>query len=421
MTADVAELPLDQAFATPVFFEDQPTVWRRLREEAPVFWSPTFNTWLVSRYDDCASILRDTTGFSSKLRLSKWLDRLPPESRSQVTGISRYYEQGVVNADPPAHGPMRAALNKAFTPRVVQGLRTRIQTFVDDRIEASAARGRLDLVAELAYPLTVTVICELVGVPPEDEARYLAWTHRVFDVIGTGNPQLEKIRYAQSGMEEMDAYFREMFAERRRDPQPDLLSALVQLPEAERGMSEEDLRANFGTFISAGHESTTSLIVNGMIELLAHQGQVDELVAQPELVGPAIEEMLRWVTPFQRDMRLATADASVRGETIGANDLVWCLLAAANRDPAQFEHPEQFDIHRPDNRHLSFVLGEHYCLGAPLARLEAAIVVSSVTQRLRGLRLEPQVLHRPLDYRIRTPANAWIAFDDVAPRAATTR
>jgi hypothetical protein len=410
-------MPLDEAFASPVFFENQATVWRRLREEAPVFWSDRFQAWLVSRYDDCAAILKDSARFSSRLRLTKWLEQLPPETHAEVAGITRYYERGVVQADPPDHAPMRTAMNKAFTPRVIEGLRARIQEFVDDRIDACALRGRLELVADLAFPLPVTIICELVGVPPEDEARYLAWTHRVFDTIGSGAPELESIRAAQSGMVEMEDYFRNLFEQRRREPREDLLSALVNLPDAERGMSEDDLRANFGTFISAGHESTSSLIVNGLIELLRHPDQVAAVVEDSTLVNSAVEEMLRWVTPFQRDMRLPTVDVEVRGETIPANDLVWCLLAAANRDPEQFADPEHFDVRRRDNRHLAFALGPHYCLGAPLARQEAVTVIHTLTRRLRGLRLAEQNFEIPPDYRLRTPRTAWVEFDSAAPRS----
>jgi len=407
---------LDDAFSTLAFFEDQASVYRRLRSEAPVFWSDRFQVWLVSRYDDCSAILRDTARFSSHLRLTAWLAQLPPETHPEVAGIGRYYARGVVMADPPNHSPMRAALNGAFTPRVVERLRARIQRFVDDRIDACSERGQLNLVADLAYPLTVTIICELVGVPVEDEARYLAWTHQVFDAIGTGRPELAAIRDAQAGMIEMETYFRGLFEERRREPQDDLLSVLVNLPADQVGMSEDDLRANFGTFISAGHESTTSLIVNGLVELLQHHDQVQAIMEEPALVRSAVEEMLRWVTPFQRDMRLPTVDVPLRGVVVKRGDLVWCLLASANRDPDQFPDPERFDVRRQPNRHLAFAMGPHFCLGAPLARQEAAIMVETVTRRLKGVRLANGPIERPPDYRIRTPRFAWIKFDQVGPR-----
>ena len=414
----IDSVPLDDAFSTPLFFVDPPAVYRRLRTESPVFRSARLDAWLVSRYDDCLAVLKDPARFSNHGRLAAWLSLLSPESRPEIAEITAYYERGVVMTDPPDHARMRAALNRAFTPHVIEQLRGRIQSFVDDRIDTCADRGRLDLVGDLAYPLPVTIICELVGVPVKDEPRYLAWTHQVFDAIGTGRPQLGSIRAAQAGMLEMEGYFRALFEERRREPREDLMSALLSVPDDERGMSDDDLRANFGTFISAGHESTTSLIVNGLVELVSHPEQVAAIAGDPGLAKPAVEEMLRWVTPFQRDMRLVTKDVELRGVNLRTGDLVWCLLAAANRDPEQFDDPERFDIRRTDNRHLAFAMGPHFCLGAPLARLEASIVVRTVCRRLSGLRLADEPIVRPSDYRIRTPQAAWVEFDAVGPRSA---
>jgi pimeloyl-[acyl-carrier protein] synthase len=176
------------------------------------------------------------------------------------------------------------------------------------------------------------------------------------------------------------------------------------------------LLANFGVFISAGHESTTSLIVNGMFALLTHPAELARLTDDLSLVTSAVEEMLRWVTPFQRDMRLPVVDVEIRDKHIGAGELVWCMLAAANRDPAQFPHPERFDVGRQNNHHVSFAIGPHYCLGAPLARQEAAIVVETLLRRLEGLRLAEEPITWPNDYRIRIPRRLVITFDALKPR-----
>jgi pimeloyl-[acyl-carrier protein] synthase len=414
----VVDLPLEEALTSPAFFDDPIAVYHRLREQAPVFWSETFQAWMVSRYDDVTAILKDTERFSSTLRLTKWLEQLPRQVQGEIGDLRRHFASGLVQADPPRHGPMRAIMNKAFTPSVVEGLQQRIQQVVDDHLDAVALRGRMDLVMDLAYPLPVTIICEMVGVPTEDIGRYLRWTRQVHDSIGTGAPRVDVIRNAQAGVLELEAYFLDLFAKRRAEPRGDMISTLVALDESAGGMSENDLLANYGVFISAGHESTTSLIVNGTYELLRHPDQVELLKVNSALIKSAIEEMLRWVTPFQRDMRLPIVDVEIRGRPVKAGQLVWCLLAAANRDPEQFQDPDRFDITRQDNRHVAFGLGAHYCLGAPLARQEAGIAIETILRRFEGVRLSDEAVEWPKDYRLRVPKVLTLQFDAVAPRTS---
>jgi cytochrome P450 len=278
-------------------------------------------------------------------------------------------------------------VHKAFTPRVIERLRAHIQEIVDQLLDRVAAVGRMEVVQDLAYLLPVTVIAELMGVPPEDRDRFKFWSGRIVEFMATPRPTPEVMLRSQNALLELREYFRRIFAERRQAPREDLISALVRVEEAGDKLTEEELLSTCVTILIGGHETTTNLIASGLLALLQHVDELEKLKANPDLIGPAVEEFLRYEGPFQRNRRIATRDISLDGQEIKKGDLVVQFLGAANRDPAQFSDPDRLDIERSPNKHVAFGYGVHFCLGAALARLEAPVAINTVLRRMPNLQL----------------------------------
>jgi len=403
---------LDLLLGTPDYFANPYPVYDLLRSVEPVFWSEQYQAWILTRYVDVAATIRDTQRFSNARRIPAFLEQLPAEVQDEISPLKRHFSIGLVQSDPPDHTRIRALVNKAFTPRVVEGLRPRIQTVIDQLLEAVIMRGthEMDLIADFAYPLPVTIISEMVGVPPADREQYKLWSANIFGFLGTGYPKLEVIRKAQRALLELEDYFRHLFAHRRLYPQDDLLSHLVAVEELADRLSEAELLAMCSTFVSAGHETTTNFIGMGMLALLRNREQLERLRADPLLIKGAVEEMLRYEAPLQRDLKVVSADVEIGGRHLKAGQLVFPMIGAANRDPEQFPAPDKFDIGRLDNRHLTFGSGAHFCLGAPLARLEGQMAIQALLQRLPNLRLASESLEWRQDIALRGLRSLPVAF-----------
>jgi cytochrome P450 len=305
---------------------------------------------------------------------------------------SRFGRQGLGQSmlfqDPPDHTRLRTLVSKAFTPRVIEGMRGHIQQVVDGLLDTVAAAGRMDVVADLAYPLPVIVICEMVGVPAEDRDKLRDWSYaiaRSLDAIAVPNEEIA--RRANQAQDALTQYFARLIEERRRAPRADLLSALIAAEEAGDRLSTQELFATGILLFIAGHETTVNLIGNGTLALLKNPDQLQRLRAEPGLIAGAVEELLRYDSPVQRTGRLLYEDVTIDGKTIPKGSIAVALLGAANRDPAHFPDPDRLDITRPDNRHLAFGWGIHFCLGAPLARLEGQIAFGTLLRRFPRLAL----------------------------------
>jgi pimeloyl-[acyl-carrier protein] synthase len=362
-------------FLPEVIANPYPT-YHRLRQEDPVHLSP-LGIWALSRYDDAAMLLRDPRfgrrGFQQIL-----------ESRFGRQGLG----QSMLFQDPPDHTRLRTLVNKGFTPRVIEGMRSHIQQVVDGLLDQVKAAGRMDVVADLAYPLPVIVICEMVGVPAEDREKFRDWSYaiaRSLDAIAVPNEELA--RRANEAQDALTAYFARLIEERRRAPRPDLLSALIAAEEAGDRLTTQELFATGILLFIAGHETTVNLIGNGTLALLRNPDQMQRLRAEPGLIASAVEELLRFDSPVQRTGRLLYEDVTIDGKTIPKGSIAVALIGAANRDPAHFPDPDRLDITRSDNRHLAFGWGIHFCLGAPLARLEGQIAFSTLLRRFPRLAL----------------------------------
>jgi len=361
----------------PEFIENPFPVYHRLRSEDPVHESP-MGFWVLTRYDDVAGMLRDARfgrkGFDTLL-----------QARFGEAG----FDLSMLFRDPPDHTRLRALVSKAFTPRVVEEMRGRIQEIVDALLDRAQDVGRMDVIADLAYPLPVIVICEMLGVPAENRDLFRRWSvdiARSLDAIALPT-EPEVIERGTAARHALADYFRGLIAERRRRPKADLLSDLIAAEEQGDKLTEGELMATVLLLFVAGHETTVNLIGNGTLALLRHPVELRALRADPGLIGSAVEELLRYDGPVQRTGRMPNTDVALGGRTIPKGALVLGLIGAANRDPAHFPDPDRLDITRGDNRHLAFGWGIHFCLGAPLARLEAQIAILALVRRLPRLAL----------------------------------
>jgi cytochrome P450 len=356
-------------------------VYRELREEAPIYWSEMMQVWVFTRYDDVLAALRDHSRYSSeRLRANNPLVQAMESFRLSSGPLGT--TPTMLSIDPPAHTRMRSLVNKAFTPRVVERMRPHIEDIADELLDSLREPGKLDVVADFAVPLPVIVIAEMLGVPPSDRTRFKAWSTDI--AVSLGGPFMppDAIERAVRSSNEIADYFREQIAARRREPRDDLLSALCAAEEQGDLLTEDELIATCILLLVAGNETTTNLIGNGMLALLQHPDQRRRLQSDPGLISLAVEEMLRYDPPAQMTSRIAAESFSLRGNRFEPGQVILVMLAAANRDPEHFPHPDRFDVARRPNRHLAFGHGIHYCLGAPLAIAEAQVAFATLLRRL---------------------------------------
>ena len=365
----------------PEFHADPYPFYRRLREEDPVHQSP-LGIWVLTRYDDTVMVLRDPR--FGREGMAELL-----EARLGAGAVRPANTRDMLFRDPPDHTRLRALVSRAFTPRVVEAMRPHIQEIVDgllDRVEG--ARG-MDVIEDLAYPLPVTVICEMLGVPTADQDVFKQWSAdiaRSLDaaILPAGS---EVITRGQEAGDALREYFRSLIAVRRTSPKPDLLSALIAAEEQGDKLSEPELVATCALLLIAGHETTVNLIGNGVLALLWHPDQLRALADDPALIPTAVEELLRYDGPVQRTGRMTMADVEIGGRRIPKGSIVAAVIGAANRDPAHFPDPDRLDVARRENRHIAFGFGIHFCLGAPLARIEGQVAIGTLLRRMPALKL----------------------------------
>jgi cytochrome P450 len=369
----------------PEFVANPYPAYTQMRAELPVHritLSDGRGVWLVTRYDDARAVLKDPRF------IKDWRSIMSPEQLARMPKVPeslQFLSQHMLTTDPPNHTRLRALVQKAFTPRMVEELRPRVQEITDALLDAVESRGEMDLIDDFAFPLPITVIAELLGVPSEDRDKFRHWSNALL----TGEPTPERMQRIAPDMEEFNAYLAALFAERRARPAEDLISALIQVEEAGDRLSQIELFSMMFLLLIAGHETTVNLIGNGMLALLEHPDQLERLKQHPELLPPAIEELLRYDGPVANaTRRWAGEDVDVGGVLIPRGEQVMVVLASADRDDQRFANPDDLDIARADNRHIAFGHGIHYCLGAPLARLEGQIAIGTLLRRMPNLRLK---------------------------------
>ncbi len=378
---------------SPEFRANPYPVYDMLRSGAPYFYLPNWNMWFLSRHEDCMTLMRDARLGHEILRVMDreelgWAPE--PETVDERVMLARMQRRWMLFRDPPDHTRLRGLVHKAFVPRMIERMRERVEVITNALIDKIEAESRMDLIQDYAFPLPATVIAELLGVPAEDQEKFHQWSS---DLAGTldltgGDPELWD-RAARAALE-FDAYFRVLADQRRAQPEDDLLSALVQIEDDGETLTEEELLATCIFLLIAGHETTVNLIGNGTLALLRHSQQAELLKANlddPEFVKNAVEELLRYDSPVQLTTRWVMEDIPYGEVTFKKGEQLAILFAAANRDPERFENPTELDITRENNKHIAFGNGIHFCLGAPLARLEGQIAIRELFRRLPNLHL----------------------------------
>ncbi|HEY4398161.1 MAG TPA: cytochrome P450 [Acidimicrobiia bacterium] len=388
------EQPLDflSVALTPEFRENPYQFFEMLREHDPVHQTP-FGVYLVSRHADASAIVRDPHLSTDQQNSDLFRAFAEANAPAGDTAMDQDLMNSVVMLfmDPPDHTRLRSLVSKAFTPKMIERLRVRIQEVVDERLDAVDARGdgRMDVVTDLAYPLPVVIICELLGVPPEDHATFSGWSSELAASIDPdpliSPEQRERIDAAGNAFLE---YFTDLIERRRQSLRDDLLSALIEAEEGGDRLSEEELLGTALFLLIAGHETTVNLIGNGTLALLQHRDQLERLRDDPSLDRQAVEELLRFDSPVQLTQRITMGDYQVGDVTIPKGQNLIPLLGAANRDPAEFDDPDRLDLGRENaNRNVAFGGGYHFCLGASLARLEGAVAIGTLVRRFPDIEL----------------------------------
>lgn len=400
---------LDHDWLTPAFLADPYPLYHRLRSEAPVYWSERLSSWILTRYSDVVAALREPGRLSNAGRMAALLDKLPETLRPNLELLYQHYSVGLIFSNPPDHTRLRALVTKAFTPAMVERMRPRIQKVVSELLDAVESRGAMDVIADFAYPLPATVICEMLGLPQSDRPQFRRWSDDIIGLLGAG-ADAERAERGQRSLRDLREYYRHIIGERRNRPGEDLISALIHAHEQGQRLSEAELLSTSVTLLTAGQETTTSLIANGLLALLRNPDQLQLLKRSPSLMASAVEEFLRYDSPVQRQLRLAKEDFELDGHRIRKGEIVSPFLGAANRDPAQFPNPDRLDITRTDNRHTAFGYGIHFCVGAPLARLEAPIAFSTLLSRLPNLRLAGEAPEFKPDVTVRGLKALTVAF-----------
>lgn len=365
---------------TPEAMADPIPLLHRIRSESPVSWIPRLDAYLLTRYADIRATLTDKRLSPAR---GMGMSALSQDAQDELRPIGKSIELWMGHTNQADHVRIQRLLKRFFTPSFLNALRPRVRELTNDLLDAAAPSGGMEMVKGLAYPLPANVIAEILGMPPCDRERLRAWSRDILAFFQLA--EIDELRRGQDSVLEMQDYLRTLASQCRNDPREDLLTMLVAA-EREGMISEDEIVANCVLLLFAGHETTTDLIASGLASLFDNPGQFAALKSSPELMVPAVEEMLRYDGPANVIVRVSTEPVEVADITFPAGRQFYLAMSAANRDPEVFDHPDTFDITRKPNRHLAFSLGSFYCLGAALARMEAVECFTVLLDRFPDIR-----------------------------------
>ena len=358
-------------------------LYHRLRSEDPVHWDPYLHAWVVTRYADVVTVFQR---FSANR--TPTAEQLTAMGLSALTPLAEVMVRQMLFLDPPAHGRVRGLASKAFTPRRVEVLRGHIQDITRRLLDDVQDAGRMDVIADLAYPLPAIVTAEMLGVPTSDWKQLTAWSADFAQVLGNFQHNPERAPQVIRSLEGMIAYFRAAIREQQRHPSEGLIHAYLTAEIDGDRFSEEEVIANTIVTMVGGQETTTNLIGNGILSLLRNPDQLERLQNDISLIPSAVEELLRYESPSQQTARLAPDDVMLGDKMIHKRQAVIAVMGAANRDPARFPDPDKLDLARQDNRHVAFAWASHFCFGAPLARIEGQSAFEAIVRRMPNIKLD---------------------------------
>lgn len=379
---------------SPEFQRNPYPFYDELRAQSPFLYWQDWNIWFLSAYEDVSTLLRDRRlGRTMNHVLTREQRGLPPKP-DHLKPFNKLSENSMFDKEPPEHTRLRTLVHKVFTPKRVESLRQNIQKIADDLLDQVQSEGQMDILADFAVPLPVTVIAELLGVPETDRPKLRPWSNDIVAMYELDHTEAQE-KQAVKAATEFAEYLQNLAEKRRLEPQDDLITALALVEEAGDRLTMDELISTCVLLLNAGHEATVNVIGNGMLALMKHPAQLQQLRENPALVSTAVEEMMRYDTPLQLFRRWVLEDMEYKGHHFKQGTEFGLMFGAANRDPARFPDPNSFDITRPDNPHVSLGGGVHYCLGAPLARLELQIAIATLLRRMPDLRLRDEPEYRP--------------------------
>ena len=359
--------------------------YKLLREQRPVSWNELFEAWIFTRFEDVDAVLMHPRFSADRTQARTRFSEMIRQQQEQFGPFSQ--APTMLTSDPPEHTRLRRLVSKAFTPRAVEDLRPRIREIVAELLDGVAGRETFDLVDEIAYPLPVIVIAEMLGVPPADRAEFKRWSNDVVATLGGPFTPPDVIERARKSIDELVQYMSGFIAERRAHPRNDLISRLIAAEDNGQVLSEMEIFSTTILLLIAGNETTTNLVGNAVYSLLTHPDQLELLRGEPALMPAAVEELLRFNGPVQATGRVAMQDIEIGGTTVKEGQIAFVLLGSANHDPSKFPDPERLDLRRNPTDHLAFGDGIHFCLGAPLARAEAQITLGALLERFPKMEL----------------------------------
>lgn len=371
---------------SPEAVRDPYRYFGELRESSPVFFNERYRSWVLTRYDDVSAAFKDPR-FGSD-RITPYLEQRRAQGINDASdGVFEILSEWLVFKDPPDHGRLRGLMHRTFTPRAVQKMEHRIQEIATELLDALPDEGEVDLIREFAYPLPAIVIAEMLGVPASDRDLFKGWSDDLSALVFGGMEDPDRHHRASTGMEELVQYLNTLIERFRGEPRDNLISAFIRAQDEGDALSHEEILATCTLLLFGGHETTTNLIGNSLLALIENSDLRQRLQASPELMRPGVEEFLRYDGPAKAVVRMMVDDADIGGHHLSRGDRVFLVCASANRDPRVFRDPDAIDLDRSDGQHLGFGLGPHYCLGAPLARIEGSIALRTVLAGLTEMSL----------------------------------